>query len=57
VGLIEMIFFYMIEIEDEITEEWKKPAEGYSEDFEEGDDFETTNFGMTSIDRLIACVG
>lgn len=57
VGLIEMIFFYMIEIDEEITDEWKKPAEGYSEDFEEGDDYETTNFGMTSVDRLIACVG
>lgn len=57
VGLIEMIFFYMIEIDDEITDEWKKPAEGYSEDFEEGEDFETTNFGMTSIDGLIAAVG
>lgn len=57
VGLIEMIFFYMIEIDEEITDEWKRPAEGYSEDFEEGDDFETTNFGMTSVDRLIASVG
>lgn len=57
IGLIEMIFFYMIEIDEDITDEWKRPPEGYCEDLEEGDDFETTNFGMTSVDRLISCVG
>ena len=55
--LIEMIFYHMVEIEEEIPEDWKSPAEGYSEDIEEGEDFETTTFGMTSVDRLIASVG
>lgn len=55
--LIEMIFKHMIEIDDEITNEWKKPAEGFNEDLEEDADFETTRFGMNAIDRIIDSVG
>lgn len=55
--LIEMIFFHMIQIDQEITEEWKKPAEGFNDDFEEDEDCETTRFGMNAIDRLIAALG
>lgn len=55
--LIEMIFKHMIEIDDEITDEWKHPAEGFNEDIEEDADFETTRFGMNAIDRLIDSIG
>ena len=52
-----MIFFHMVEIDDEITEEWKNPPEGYNEDMEDDEDFETTRFGMGAIDRLIYVIG
>ena len=47
----------MIEIDEEITDEWKKPQEGFNEDIEDDADFETTRFGMNSIDRIIDTVG
>lgn len=47
----------MVEIDDEITDEWKNPAEGYNEDMEDDADFETTRFGMGAIDRLIYVIG
>lgn len=34
-----------------------KPKEGFNEDFEDDEDFQTTRFGMSSIDRLIGSVG
>lgn len=54
---IEMIFFHMIEISEEITESWMKPDEGYNDDMEDDEDFETTRFGMGAIDRLIYTIG
>ena len=30
-----MIFFHMIEISNEVTDEWKVPPEGYNEDMED----------------------
>lgn len=54
---IEMIFFHMIEISEEITEAWMKPDEGYNDDMEDDEDFETTRFGMGAIDRLIYTIG
>lgn len=47
----------MIEIEQEVPDEWKTPVEGFNEDIEEDDDFETTRFGMHAIDRLISSIG
>lgn len=52
-----MIFKHMIEIDENITEQWMKPPEGFNEDIEEDSDFETTRFGMNAIDRLIDCLG
>lgn len=34
-----------------------KPPEGFNEDIEEDEDFETTRFGMNAIDRLISAIG
>lgn len=47
----------MIEIDKEVKEEWKSPPEGFNEDIEEDEDFETTRYGMHSIDRLISSIG
>lgn len=52
-----MIFIHMIEINPEVSEEWKKPEEGYTDDMEDDEDFETTKFGMGAIDRIIFSVG
>ena len=46
-----MVFLQMIEIESQITDEWRNPKEGFNEDFEENEDFELTRFGMNSVDR------
>lgn len=55
--MIEMVFVHMIEIDNNVTEEWKKPIEGYNDDMEDDEDFETTKFGMGAIDRIIFSVG
>lgn len=47
----------MIDIDQDISDEWKQPSEGFSENIEEDGDFETTRFGMNAIDRLIDSVG
>ena len=52
-----MVFFHMIEISDEISEEWMTPKQGYNEQMEDDEDFETTRFGMGAIDRLIYTIG
>lgn len=52
-----MVFTHMVDISEEITDEWKVPPPGYNEDMEDDDDFETTRFGMGAIDRLIYVIG
>ncbi len=52
-----MIFCHMIEIDQKVQDEWKKPPEGFNEDIEEDEDFEATRFGMNAIDRLISSIG
>lgn len=55
--ILEMIFSHMVEIEDEIGEDWANPKDGFNEDNEEEDDQKIIKFGMNCIDRLIAHVG
>ena len=31
-AVIEMVFFHMVEIDEEVTEQWMNPPEGYNED-------------------------
>ena len=52
-----MIFYHMIDIDEEIDDDWKIPPEGFSEDIEDDADFETTRFGMGAIDRIIGSIG
>lgn len=55
--LLDMLFFHMIDISLDVDDDWKRPPEGFNEDIEEDEDFETTRFGMNAIDRLISCIG
>lgn len=55
--LVELIFKNMIEIEDEIEDEWKSPPDGFNDDIEDCDDQKTIKLGMDFIDRLILIVG
>ncbi|CAD8128052.1 unnamed protein product [Paramecium sonneborni] len=57
IQVVEMIFFHMIQISSTITDEWKRPPEGFNDDIEQDEDCETTRFGMSSIDRLIESLG
>lgn len=52
-----MIFIHMIDIENEITDSWKTPEEGYNDGMDDDEDYETTKFGMNAIDRVIYSVG
>jgi hypothetical protein len=54
--LIDAIFTYMLNISEYITEEWKCPPEGYSDDASNDEDLKTTKLGMNLIDRIIASV-
>ena len=51
-----MIFFQIVEIDQQITNEWKVPPEGYNQDTDDKD-LETTRFGMKAFDRLIYKMG
>lgn len=37
-SVVELVFKNMLEIEDEVEEEWMKPAEGFNDDLIEDDD-------------------
>lgn len=52
-----MVFFFMVDIDKEISDEWKSPHEGYNDDVEEDADLESVRFGMNSFDRLISSIG
>ena len=47
----------MIQISEKVEESWMRPAEGFNDDIEQDEDLETMRFGMSSIDRLIDCLG
>jgi len=57
-GIIEMIFFNMIQIDDEIDPEWASPKEGFSDEHENGEvDTDEINFGIQSVYRLMSAIG
>ena len=47
----------MIEIEEQVTEEWMNPPDGFNDDLEEDDDQKIIKVGMDFIDRLIVALG
>ena len=55
--VVEMIFFMMMELDDEVDEEWKSPPDGFNDDLEEDDDQRLIKMGMDFIDRLITHIG
>lgn len=55
--VVEMIFTHMMEISDEVDEEWKNPPDGFDEDLAEADDQSIVKFSVECIDRLISHVG
>jgi len=56
-SLVDMIFVHMSTIKSEITEEWKCPPEGYRDEQESDEDYETTRLGMRFIDNFISSIG
>jgi hypothetical protein len=50
---LETIFKIMIDIPEEIDEEWMSPSEGFA--VEEDDD--NIKFGQDCVDRLVDCLG
>jgi hypothetical protein len=55
--IVEMIFTHMMEIDDEVDEEWKNPPDGFDEELAETDDQQIVQFSVDCIDRLISHVG
>lgn len=55
--VVELIFKNMIEIDDEIDEEWMSPPPGFNDDMEEDDDQRVIKLGLDFIDRLIGILG
>ena len=51
--LIEMIFYQMIFINEEITEEWTNPPNGFNDSIENDEEYDSIRFGMHSIDRIL----
>ncbi len=54
--LLEKVFKLMIDIDDDIDEDWLRPKEGYQVD-KDGEEEDNVNFGKTCVDRLVAAIG
>lgn len=55
-GLLDLIFKNMMEIDSEVPAEWCSPPDGFNDDFEEDDDQKNIKIGMDHIDRLMCAV-
>lgn len=55
--VIELVFKIMLNIEEEISQDWKSPPDGFNEDLEEDDDQSIIKIAMEFINRIIASVG
>lgn len=47
----------MIEIEDEVPQDWASPPDGFNDDLLEDDDQKIIKIQMDSIDKLLTVVG
>lgn len=53
-----MIFYGMIQIDEDIDPEWANPKEGFSDEKENGEvDTDEISFGIQCVDRLISSIG
>ena len=56
--MIEMIFYGMVQINEDTDPEWSNPKEGFSDAKENGeDDTDEIMFGVHCVDRLIKSIG
>ena len=55
--VVELVFKVMLDIEDDISDDWKSPPDGFNEDLEEDDDQSIIKMAMEFINRLISSVG
>mmetsp|Transcript_1952 Transcript_1952/g.1870 ORF Transcript_1952/g.1870 Transcript_1952/m.1870 type:complete len:90 (+) Transcript_1952:466-735(+) len=55
-GLLDLIFKLMIDIDEDIEESWLKPKEGFRPD-EEEEDNDSVHFGKNCVDRIVSAVG
>ena len=55
--VIELIFKNMIEIDDEVSDDWKSPPDGFNDDCLEDDDQKIIKIQMDSIDKLLGVIG
>lgn len=55
--VVEMVFLLMMDIEDDVEDDWKSPPDGFNDDLEEDDDQKFIKLGMDYIDRLITHIG
>lgn len=55
---VEMIFYNMVQIDEEIDREWSHPKEGFSDAHENGEvDTDEISYGIQAIDRLMSSIG
>jgi importin-5 len=54
--LIQLIFQLMIDIDEDIEEEWMRPKEGFRDNENDGEE-DNVNFGKGLIDKIISAVG
>lgn len=48
----------MVNIDDEVDEEWQNPKEGFSDEKESGEvDTDEISFGIQCVDRLMSSLG
>lgn len=53
-----MIFYGMVNIDNEVDDDWKVPKEGFSDEKESGEvDTDEISFGIQCIDRLMSSIG
>lgn len=55
--VIELVFKNMIEIDEEVSDDWKSPPEGFNDDCLEDDDQKIIKISMDSIDKLLDVLG
>jgi len=55
--LIEVVFKLMLDVDEDIEQEWLKPKEGFKENNDADDGEDNVSFGKGCIDKIISAVG
>lgn len=56
-AITNIVVANMLEVEEEVSEEWKNPPEGFNDELEEQDDQKEIKFGISVINLLFEVVG